>query len=405
MSWNSVPDDVDGMRRRALFDAFTPAAPVDRKEVFSGRVPQLGALQEVLLQKGQHAVIYGERGVGKTSLAKVAREMAAVDEMFTAHVTCDSSDTFDSIWRKVLGEISIVNDDNSTDDAMSMLNPDAPVTPNVVRVVLQQLSLWAPVVAFIDEFDVVDNETKKASAETIKVLSDQGVNATIVLVGVAESVTELISEHQSTERNLIQVPMPRMTVAERREIIEQGLKRAEMTIDSAAESRIVLLSQGLAQFVHLLAQRAALIALSRSETHVDVDHVTKAIEIALQDTHASVQSGYYTAVKSNQVTLYPAVLLACALAEADERGFFSAKALVDPISKITGKDLSIPAFGPHLDRLSSTRGPVLLKEGEKRSFRYRFVNPLMQPFVLMRGVTDQMVDFAQISMFKSVEKN
>jgi hypothetical protein len=120
--------------------AFTPAAPVDRKEVFAGRSEQLNALREVVWQKGQHAVIYGERGVGKTSLAKVAREVAA-PRMFSAHVTCDSSDDYASIWRKVFEEIEIVTDNVNSTAAAEYLRESTEVRPNEVRVVLRQLTV------------------------------------------------------------------------------------------------------------------------------------------------------------------------------------------------------------------------------------------------------------------------
>ncbi len=90
-------------------DAFSPAAPIDRRDVFAGRGEELTALVEVLHQRGQHAVIYGERGVGKTSLATVAAEIARGDEScFAAHVICDSTDDYGSIWQKVFEEISVV---------------------------------------------------------------------------------------------------------------------------------------------------------------------------------------------------------------------------------------------------------------------------------------------------------
>jgi hypothetical protein len=37
------------------------------------------------------------------------------------------------------------------------------------------------------------------------------------------------------------------------------------------------------------------------------------------------------------------------------------------------------------------RGRILRKIGERRRYRYRFSDPLMQPFVIMRGVVDDMI--------------
>ena len=50
---------------------FSPSAPVDEAALFAGRQTQIRKLIEAVLEKGKHAVLYGERGVGKTSLVKV----------------------------------------------------------------------------------------------------------------------------------------------------------------------------------------------------------------------------------------------------------------------------------------------------------------------------------------------
>jgi hypothetical protein len=81
------------------------------------------------------------------------------------------------------------------------------------------------------------------------------------------------------------------------------------------------------------------------------------------------------------------VLLACALAETTELGYFSAQKVVQPLQEITGRDLEIPTFAQHLnDFCDPKRGPILQKSGVKRLFRYRFINPLVQPYVIMQGI-------------------
>ena len=91
----------------ALAGAFRPAAPIDRKALFSGRTTQIGDLFAVVQQSGQHAVVYGERGVGKTSLVTVAAEMLAAGDVLLARTTCDRSDDFGSVWWKALDEIEM----------------------------------------------------------------------------------------------------------------------------------------------------------------------------------------------------------------------------------------------------------------------------------------------------------
>ena len=87
------------------------------------------------------------------------------------------------------------------------------------------------------------------------------------------------------------------------------------------------------------------------------------------------------------------VLLACALAEKDEKGFFYASNIVQPLQLITGKPLEIPAFAQHLKDFAETRGPILERDGR----RYRFRKPLMGPYVILRGLADKLIVESQLS--------
>jgi hypothetical protein len=75
------------------------------------------------------------------------------------------------------------------------------------------------------------------------------------------------------------------------------------------------------------------------------------------------------------------------------RFIFAAADVRDPLSMIMGKPYDIPAFAQHLNDLSdSARGPVLQKKGSTRRFRYRFINPLLQPYVIMKGLSEGLIE-------------
>jgi hypothetical protein len=38
-------------------------------------------------------------------------------------------------------------------------------------------------------------------------------------------------------------------------------------------------------------------------------------------------------------------------------------------------------------RQTDKRGSILKKTGERRRYRYRFINPLMQPFIIIYGIS------------------
>jgi hypothetical protein len=54
--------------RIEILGTFTPGPPIEEVAQFSGRKSVIQRLQDIAIEKARHAIIFGERGVGKTSL-------------------------------------------------------------------------------------------------------------------------------------------------------------------------------------------------------------------------------------------------------------------------------------------------------------------------------------------------
>src|SRR6266540_7408359 len=89
--------------RAEIGKVFNPAAPVEEKALFAGRIEQVNNVVDAISQRGQHAIIYGERGVGKTSLANVLQQMltSAGQHVFALRFNGEEKATFTTIWRKM----------------------------------------------------------------------------------------------------------------------------------------------------------------------------------------------------------------------------------------------------------------------------------------------------------------
>jgi len=391
------PELLDRMRLAA--EAFRPAAPIDRRGLFAGRSDEIAELFSVVAQPGQHAVIYGERGVGKTSLVTVVAEMLGGSGVLTVRANCDSSDDFASVWRKALSEISVDRTaqgvgfgssvKSSSTSGAALLGGD-PVTPHDVLRAVSAVGSETKLAVVVDEFDRLgtsDGQARALFADTIKTLSDRVSPATVVIVGVADDVGELIREHRSVERALVQVRMPRMSRDELAEIATRGVKSARMTIGKACVTRITALSQGLPHYTHLLTQLSAQAALSERRADIAVRDVDAAVARAIDRAQQSVSEAYYRATAGDG-DARRRVLLACALADEDDFGFFTADDLSEPLGRIRGD------AGESLqqDLLELARGAAVLQRREQSGAdRYRFVNPLLQPYVVMRGLSDGLV--------------
>ena len=379
---------------------FTPGAPLNERDLFAGRSPQIDKLIDAISQTGYHAVLYGERGVGKTSLSNVLVEY--LDDMgidiLMPRTNCDAGDNFSSLWKKALKDILITKtkpgvgftaeEIEETKSIVDMMPEE--IAPDDVRRALDALANDHLTVVIFDEFDRLPNRTTTIMmADTIKLLSDHGSDVTILLIGVANSVDGLIESHHSIERALIQVHLPRMSNPEIRQIIIKGLGKLTMDIEDDALDELVALSQGLPYVTHLLALHSTREALKSGLT-VQIPHIQRGVRQSLAQWQQSVVTTYYKAVKSHQPgNIFREVLAACALAEPDELGYFSAGSIRTPLSVIAGRSYDIPNFARHLNEFAKNeRGPILERIGEKRRVRYRFVSPLIRPYVTMRGVAD-----------------
>jgi len=399
-----VVDDVKEhyLRRLEIQRVFRPGAPIEKGQLFSGRSKQMHAILSAIGQPGRHAVLYGERGVGKTSLSNVMREILEESDsnaLVSQAINCNSTDDFSSIWHKVFRELSLtmqmkgVGFGGLSPDAQytldSMLN--AEVRPDDIRFALAQIR--PSVVVLLDEFNTLQGkrEVTTLMAETIKDLSDHTMNVTVVLIGVADNVDELVAGHQSIGRSLEQILMPRMSNDELREIIDRALPKINMTMESAAKESIVRLSHGLPHFTHLLGRDAAISAFDDKRQGITYTDVYSGIVSAAGNEH-SLMKEYTDAVASPQKTnRFPEVLLACARTQTDGLGWFAPADICKPLAELSTRRCDVPSFSRHLTQFChSARGKVLESKGEARRIRYRFTNPLMQPFVILQGIRSGM---------------
>jgi energy-coupling factor transporter ATP-binding protein EcfA2 len=380
----SSDQDAKFVRFARLNNVFTPGTPVLRRDRFHGRVEQILEIINSIAQSGTHVVLYGERGVGKTSLANVLSDFLAPiwgDRRPAVRVNCTTDDNYKTVWTRVLQEMSI---EVPEEWALGKAGPDS------VRRIVQRAT--PPCLIIMDEFDrLEDDESLSLMADTIKALSDHAVETRLIIVGVADSIDALIGEHESTQRAIAEVQLGRMEPSELTGIIDDGLAKVNMTITPDARRRVGRLAEGLPQYVHMLALYAAQRAVMDDRDQVNVDDVRDAIDKVVRK-HSLLRE-YQTAVQSpRRDNLFAQVLAACALAEKNRLGYFTPSSVRGPMSKIMGKPYDIANFATHLSAFTGNeRGGVLQRSGVERKYVYRFRNPLLQPFALLTAMSEGII--------------
>jgi len=389
-------DEDWGILRGEITDSFSPGAPVQEKDLFSGRSLQIAALEDAVNQRGRHAILYGERGAGKTSLANILKLVMhrPNKELIYVRVNADPTDTFASLWKKVFKRM---NYESSTANGIETKKISeefsGDVSPDDVQLVLSEFTGNQLPIIVLDEFDrIQDRRVTQLIADTIKSLSDYSVNATVIIVGVAEDVSSLIDGHESITRSLIQIKMPRMSTEEMKQLILTRYNRCGIKTDIDAIWKIAFLSRGLPYYTHLLAMNSARYSIDNKRltvTHQDID---KALANSITELDQSIKEKYVMSIRSQrgEETLYPSVLLACALATTDELGRFQQSSVVIPLNKILpGKNYQAATFALHMNAFCEIdRGAVLQRTGTPRNYRYRFSDPMLQPFVILKGLNE-----------------
>jgi len=382
-----------GPKRFEINQLFTPSTPVTVAELFAGRLNQIFRIVDTIAEPGRHAIVYGERGVGKTSLVQVVPYLVPnkMARIRFCRVQAFPNSTFHSLFNAVFKKIRITADLGDGEGEQEYTAADGYAGELAPDDVVTEFGHYThndiPIVV-LDEFnEIQDPQTPLLLANLIKALSDAGTNVTVIVVGVADNVTQLIQNHESIQRCTEQIPMPRMTSDELFEVLDKRLKQLGYTITADAKWKIINLAKGLPAYVHGLGKHACLAALvSGGCLHIEEPHVDRAIDGLIASSDRTFADVYEAATRSAQPdNLLRHVLTACALAKVS--GYFRPAAIKEPLSGILGRQVEIANFQNHLKAfIDPKRKAILQRDGEPRAYRFRFRQPAMQPFVLMKGM-------------------
>ena len=394
---------------------FRPSSPTDDQTLFRGRSAQLKSVMSGLAEVGQHILIYGERGVGKTSLGYMAKaifDASSPTHAISVRIQCADGESFTEIWqdfyKRLAAEVAIRDKDFRShlaaqlDQADAILNyPDRDyLTSTDVHRALSILAASCDVLIFVDEFDRLGGwDETTPFGDLIKGLSDDRVRVTLVIAGVADSIDGLIKSHASTPRSLRQILMPRMEQDELLSIVNDGFHEFSeksaysLACTPQAAKTIARVAEGFPYYAHLLAGAAgseALFQNSHEITHLDV---FESMIAAIEDADHAIRSAYVGAVTARAGANLEATLTACALTVTDELGYFSSSDVAQALSNIVGETRTTGHVNSQLSRFSSAPHWVLdRKEISQRKIRYRFHDTLMRPFVLLKGYQNGILD-------------
>jgi Cdc6-like AAA superfamily ATPase len=272
--------------RAKLRHAFTPSQPVADRRLFAGRDDVLKTIIRSIEDQRLHVVLYGERGIGKTSLLHILTQAAGEARYIVVYTSCGANSNFDETFRAAAAEIPLLfhsgfsptGAEAEKGSSLADLLPNEPLTPRKFGDLSARLT-GTRVLIILDEFDRAESSAfRRDVAEVVKNLSDRLGRVQLVLAGVAADLTELVEHIPSIRRNIFALRVPKMSEAEVLQIVANGEREADLKFDSQASAFVVEVARGSPYIANLICHHAGHAALDGGRSTVVPADVAAAVD-------------------------------------------------------------------------------------------------------------------------------
>jgi Cdc6-like AAA superfamily ATPase len=390
---------LDADLNRTLREAFTPTRP--KQEVNGLFVGRLGTLRRIIAaieEERAHVVVFGDRGRGKTSLANAVEQIAGQAGYLVLKLTCSAELSFEDIFRSFLRRIPSTYAGRPSDAPFSTKRsftsfderlPAGGFSVTQLNEVMAEIG-GTHVLLILDEYDRVTNEDlKNKLAELIKNLTDSSIQVTLLVVGVAENIDQLLGKHPSIQRSLVAVHLPLMTDREIERIIQAGAEAAGLAFATDVRQRIVELAKGLPYYAQLLSLHAARAAITRGIRTVEPEDLAEAVKRCVIEAERGLVEDYHKAIGPEADSERTDTLYLAAQCHADEFGAFRVAEMMNvPIRP--GPRALVPArIEEVLADLCQGERALIQRVIVPGGYRYRFRNQMMRQFVLLIQAEDR----------------
>jgi len=391
------------VRQSRVRECFTPHIPIDNERLFMGRQAQVAGAIEALNTPGQHMIVFGERGVGKSSLARVSCQLL-LKKLVSGELhqrRCDSDDTFHTVWLEILQEYGyegVPTESNQTRKEGGQAGLKIPVAEagvktekeQHVKTIRDQFRPLSPSVVarflqdkegliLIDEIDALASTAdRQRMAQVVKHLSDADSQVKVLLVGVASAAAELTDGHPSVQRCLREIRLDPMDRDEIRSIIVTGSQMSRIVFTGDVTKSIVDLAAGYPYFAQLLGLKCAEEAAGNDLTTVDQRVFQAALKSAVTDADATLQRCYSEAVRSAGTEMYSQLVQCAAELPPTE---FTAAALREALSQQLERRVEQSEIMYSIQKLVGNDDSRLFRRLQRGV--YRFSDPRMRCYIRM----------------------
>lgn len=252
-----------------------PSEEISIPDQLIGRDEQLLRLRNCFESPGAHAFVWGQRGVGKTSLVHSA--CAKFDETVSlaAAVACEEKSTpsilISDVFRKIVSDGKIRTGDKSYINRLSVfglsiagnigkISHDFSIksvnyASDLLNTIMPQGDGTKKYAVIFDEFDKIQNqETVKFFTDLVKQLSVDSVSTKLIFCGVASNLNDLIGAHESVDRYIHAVELKPLGYDHIKEVVNRIFENFSLKPNNGQAWRISQISCGFPHFAHLICR-------------------------------------------------------------------------------------------------------------------------------------------------------
>jgi len=259
---------------KIIANNLTPSREISTPERLFGREQKLRDIERALNSPGRPVFIYGDRGVGKSSLALTAANLYNEFASPPIRVVCGKTDTFGQVIQAIGNSVTDIKSRMEAGQSPGQYGLNTPfggikISPGISGVsnVKSPSSLNEALdiieyalakrvgnfVIIIDEMErLSDDREREKFAEFIKNIPNLEHRVKFIFCGIAANITELVGQHPSAGRIMEPVELERLHHDSLWNIINVVGQKLGVEIQYDMLVRISQISDEFPSYVHLI---------------------------------------------------------------------------------------------------------------------------------------------------------
>lgn len=401
-------------------DVFTPGQiPIRPTNVYAARGDAEDSFRKALA-RGMIPVIYGEYGVGKTSMARhVVREAEAENRLVNIESVADKSlqDVFSRCleklgytvttkrvegagtaksheqsgqaeanagWLKAVIASKRIQTATTTQQTEEQFAVTSPTDSRIVEICDQ-----AGVVLLLDELHRANASFNSDLSKFLKIFGNASCRRfRIVLLGTSSDASRLVSSDPGIDRLLQEVHLKAMTPQESEYVVVKGMADLAITISPEVQNRLVRTCVGSPSILQYLALETAEAAFARDPRLAQMHDVDSALKVFVETKEARLNKSYVAAIESVGEIRYRKQILR-AMAECEDE-YVTMEMIRTQVSAFLEKEIPSSALSGPLRSLKEAQFGSVLSDVERPDGAGRLANyttfrdPALKAFIRLQ---------------------